>query len=309
MNYKFNILWFEDDPGWYRGAVRKAKSFTEIHSLECNSERIRSSEFDLLKLQDKKYDLILMDYDLKSVETGEKVIKKIRDIDIYTDILFYSSEYDSMIKSVDGMNPPIDGVYYANRKMEEFNNKLKRIIDKVVCRSEDLINLRGFVLDNTSDFELRIKEIIKICWDKFEDNQKDILLGKLDEVFNNKNKFLQAMISEAKKHDDIFGYANDHDHLLSTADRLDIMIVIIGILTNEYSMSPILAGSNFKDFYTHTIGKYRNRLGHVKMGDDRIKLDGRLIPIDQELHRLLRKNVIDCEKTITQLEKFVTENI
>ena len=169
MNYQFNILWFEDDPGWYRGAVRKAKGFTEIHSLECNSERVRGSDFDLSKFQDKKYDLILMDYDLKSTETGEEVIKKIRNIDVYTDILFYSSEYDTMIKSVDSMKPPIDGVYYANRKMEEFNNKLKKIIDKVVCRSEDLINLRGFVLDNTSDFELRIKEIIKICWDKFTD--------------------------------------------------------------------------------------------------------------------------------------------
>ena len=249
MNYKFNILWFEDEPGWYRGALRKAKSFTEIHSLECNPERIRSSEFDLSKLQDKKYDLILIDYDLKSAETGEEVIKKIRDIDIYTDILFYSSEYDEMIKSVDGMKPPIDGVYYANRKMEEFNNKLKRIIDKVVCRSEDLINLRGFVLDNTSDFELRIKEIIKICWDKFTDVQKTILLEKLEVVFENKNNFLSAKISEAKKHEDTFGYANDSDYLLSIADRLDIMIVIIGILTNEYSMDPIPAGCDFKHYY------------------------------------------------------------
>jgi len=309
MNYKFNILWFEDEPGWYRGAVRKAKSFTEIHSLECNPERVRSSEFDLSKLQDKKYDLILIDYDLKSAETGEKVIKKIRDTEIYTDILFYSSEYESMIKSVDGMKPPIDGVYYANRKMEEFNNKLQKIIDKVVCRSEDLINLRGFVLDNTSDFELRIKEIIKICWDKFTDNQKKVLSEKLEDVFKNKNNFLKAKISEAKKQDDTFRFANDSDYLLSVADRLDLMIVVIGILTNEYSMKPILSECDFKDFYTHTIGKYRNRLGHVKIGDDKIKLDGRFIPIDQNLHRLLRQNVIDCEKKIVQLEEFVTEKI
>ena len=41
--------------------------------------------------------------------------------------------------------------------------ELENLIERIVKRSEDIVNLRGFVLDNTSDFEVRIKEILNIC--------------------------------------------------------------------------------------------------------------------------------------------------
>ena len=56
-----------------------------------------------------------------------------------------------------------------------FTEKAEKLIGKIVKRSEDVVNLRGFVLDNTSNFELRIKEILNICWQKFSDEHKKIV--------------------------------------------------------------------------------------------------------------------------------------
>lgn len=42
-------------------------------------------------------------------------------------------------------------------------------------RSEDIVNLRGFVMDGSSDFEVRIQEILNIVWNKFTEEEKGIL--------------------------------------------------------------------------------------------------------------------------------------
>ncbi len=308
MNYYFNILWFEDSTSWFRGAKRRTEGFVESHCLDCCIDRKRTSEFVIDDLTNNKYDLILIDYDLKSDHNGDSVIKNIRESEVYTDILFYSSEYDSMLDSIRSLSPPLDGIYYSNRKFEEFNNKLKNVINKIVCRSEDLINLRGFVMDNASDFEVRFKEILNVCWQKFTDKQKLKLTTELDKVFSNKIKFPESAIKKAKGQADVFAYSNNEKRLLSSGDRLDLLGCVIDILNDSYSFNFKLSGG-FKSYYNMNISQYRNQLGHAKMGDEFINVGGKDIPIDQELHRLMRVNIKECEKHIAKIECFVTESI
>ena len=80
-----------------------------------------------------------------------------------------------MLAAIRTKMPPIDGVYLTKRDYAIFAEKVGKVIEKIVKRSEDIVNLRGFVLDNTSDFELRIKEILNLCWQKFDDAQKSSL--------------------------------------------------------------------------------------------------------------------------------------
>lgn len=307
MNYKFRILWFEDESGWYRGAKIKADIHIAKHCMESDVRRKRNADFDIELLKGNAFDLILMDYDLNSTRTGDSLIQEIRSAEVFTDILFYSSKYDALLSSVHAVMPPIDGVFYANRKIEEFDSKLEKIIDKIVCRSENLINLRGFVLDNTSDFEVRIKEILKICWDKFNGEQRVVLGETLRNVFACKATHTQAAISHFEKQEQSFLCANDDEHFLSVSDRLDLLNVVLDILIKEYSLPSEYAHGNFKKYYIDSLNVYRNRLGHVKFGDDTIRIKGKDIPIDQELHRLLRTNVIDCEKALGNIEKYITQ--
>ena len=235
MNYIFNVLWFEDNAGWYRLQKPTLESTVSEHCLRCNITPKRSSAFDIEELKATNYDLILMDYDLASKITGAHVISAIRDANILTDILFYSSQYDAMISAVASISPPLDGIYYSSRKIEEFHQKLSRVISKIVQRSEDLINLRGFVLDNTCDFELRIREVLTICWSKFTPEQKELLNKKMVEQLDGKCGRVKAQVGKAKKQACIYSYANNDDYMLSIADRLDILEVILPILISEYN--------------------------------------------------------------------------
>jgi len=236
MNYFFNVLWFEDNAGWYRLQKPKLEAIVAEHCLQCNITPKRSSSFDVEELKTTNYDLILMDYDLASKITGVHVISAIRDANVLTDILFYSSQYDAMISAVASISPPLDGIYYSSRKIEEFHQKLSSVISKIVQRSEDLINLRGFVLDNTCDFELRIREVLTICWSKFTSEQKEHLSKKMVEQLDGKCGRVKAQVEKAKRQTCVYSYANNDDYMLSIADRLDILEVILPILISEYSI-------------------------------------------------------------------------
>lgn len=305
MNYIFNVLWFEDNAGWYRLQKPKLEAIVGEHCLLCNITLKRSSSFDIEELITTSYDLILMDYDLASKTTGEHIISTIRDTNIFTDILFYSSQYDAMISAVASISPPLDGVYYSSRKIEEFHQKLSRVISKIVQRSEDLINLRGFVLDNTCDFELRIREVLTICWSKFTPEQKEHLRKKMVEQLDGKCRRTKARVETAKKQTCIYSYANNDDYILSIADRLDIFEIILPILISEYNMPSTEELLHFKDYYIHKVNMYRNRLGHVKLGEQVLHIQGQDVPIDQSLHRLLRKNISEVEKTLLSIEQYV----
>lgn len=309
MNYIFNVLWFEDNAGWYRLQKPKLETIVAEHCLQCNITLNRNSIFDIEQLYSTRYDIILMDYDLASKITGEHVISSIRDANILTDILFYSSQYDTMISAVASISPPLDGVYYSSRKNEEFYQKLSCVVSKIVQRSEDLINLRGFVLDNTCDFELRIREVLNICWSKFAPTQKDLLREKTVELLNGKCKRMKGQVDKAKEQDDIFSYANNDDYLLGIADRLDILQSILSILIAEYNMPSTDEFVHFKEYYIKKVNMYRNRLGHVKLGEQVLHIQGKGVPIDQNLHRLLRKNISDVEQTLLLLEKYVVSQM
>lgn len=54
---------------------------------------------------------------------------------------------------------------------------------------------------------------------------------------------------------------------------------------------------------------YRNRLGHVKLGEQVLHIQGKDVPIDQALHRMLRKNISEVEKTLLSIEKYVVSQM
>lgn len=184
-----------------------------------------------------------------------------------------------------------------------------RVISKIVQRSEDLINLRGFVLDNTCDFELRIREVLTICWSKFTPEQKELLNKKMVEQLDGKCGRVKAQVGKAKKQACIYSYANNDDYMLGIADRLDILEVILPILISEYNMPSADELIHFKDYYINKVNMFRNRLGHVKLGEQVLHIQGKDVPIDQALHRMLRKNISEVEKTLLSIEKYVASQM
>ena len=309
MNTTFRILWFEDEITWYNMEKLRVEDILATHYLISSIDRKDGDDFDIRKLTGNDYDLILMDFKLADGVTGDTIVSALRENDIITDILFYSSEEEAMLKAIGANMPPIDGVYLTKRDYEIFTEKIEKIIKKIVRRSEDVVNLRGFVLDNTSDFELRIKEILNICWQKFDETQQTLLTEFISELLDGKRGRIKKQVEEAKTADNIFTYANNDEYMLSIADRLDILQKVLSILFVSYHLPESVCPKDFKNFYMNNINIYRNRLGHIRFDERTIRINGNDVEIDQDLHRLLRKNIADVDSTINQLETYITVNM
>lgn len=62
-------------------------------------------------------------------------------------------------------------------------------------------------------------------------------------------------------------------------------------------------------YYINKVNMFRNRLGHVKLGEQVLHIQGKDVPIDQALHRMLRKNISEVEKTLLSIEKYVASQM
>ena len=306
MTQEFKILWFEDETTWYTMQSKKVEAYLEDHyNLTLGSKHEIGIDFEPnILTTENTYDLILMDYKLAAGNTGDKIIDLIRNNSILTDILLYSSEYQKMTTALMKGSPLIDGVYFADRKSLLFEEKLHNVIQKIVRRSEDIVNLRGSFLDNTSDFEIRIRELLKLSWDKFPEHQNE-LEKSINDVLDNILKHDTKVVTQLRNKEKIFPAANEHPYALSIRHRLTILNQIIKFLIeqgkiklpDEYSDI-----KNFEESYSKEISVYRNALSHKKFSDTSIKINGKVIQIDQNLHLKLRKNIKKYELFISYLE-------
>ena len=309
MNTTFKILWFEDEPAWFNMEKLRIEEILRTHYLIPVIERRDGDDFDLEELTGNDYDLIFMDYKLAEGKTGDTIVAAIRNSCILTDILFYSSEEQNMLSAIRKQMPPIDGVYLTKRDYRIFTEKAERIIQKIVKRSEDVVNLRGFVLDNTSAFEVRIREILNICWQKFKPEHKVVLSEAIEKQLENKSARVETQIKAAKGAECTFTYANNNPYTLSVADRLDILQAVLPILNETYQMPITTVPHDFKQYYLDKVNVYRNKLGHITLGGKIIRANGQDVEINQDLHRLLRRNISEVDSTIQQLEMYLTNHI
>ena len=309
MTEKFKILWFEDDQAWYNMQSKKVAVHLEDNynlSLEKKYESGADFDSDTLKTENT-YDLILMDYKLAAGNTGKKIVDLIRQNSILTDILLYSSQYNEMADALTKESPLIDGVYFADRKNILFEDKLYGVIHKIVRRSEDIVNLRGFFLDHTSDFEVRIKELLKLSWDKLQDHQNE-LEKSMNEVLDNILERDSKIVNELRNKTKVFPAANEHKYALSISYRTDILTSIINILLDNNKINLPNEYSDIREFakkYSEEISVYRNALSHKKFSDTSININGKIVQIDQSLHQQLRQNVKKYEGVISYLENIL----
>lgn len=306
MNTIFKILWFEDEQTWYNMEKLRVEGILNTHYLIPEIVRKSGDDFNIDELTGNDFDLILMDFKLADEVTGDTIVAALRESSILTDILFYSSEEDAMLAAIRTKMPPIDGVYLTKRDYAIFAEKVGKVIEKIVKRSEDIVNLRGFVLDNTSDFELRIKEILNLCWQKFDDAQKSSLTEVLLKLLDSKKAWVTKQVEAAKSKSSIFESANNDEHLLSISDRLDIFQTFLPILSTTYDLPATACPSDCKQYYIDKVNVYRNKLGHITLGERTICIKGKEIEINQELHRTLRKNIAEVNSKICSIEEHLT---
>lgn len=308
MNTRFKILWFEDEIAWFRMEQKHIEEFLEKYCLLPEINRKDGDDFDINELTGNDYDLILLDYKLASGQTGDKIVAEIRNNNILTDVLFYSSEEEEMLKALLLAKPYIDGVYLTKRDYTIFTEKAGNLIDKIIRRSEDLVNLRGFVMDEVSDFEVRIKDVLNDVWDRLTEEERASLEDSTRKTIKRNECRSKKTQQKVMSENPIFIAAVNNRYFFSNSDRLYLLEKVVEILLEKYQLPSKPVYDSLKANYEKHISNYRNALGHKKSTDDVIEITkGNCVAVNNELHQEMRKNLIVYNKIITDIESFVGE--
>ena len=262
MKIEYHILWFEDQVRWLNSIKSRLSNFLEdlgfelIVTKEINGDNVD----ELLKKIDNKQmdvDLILMDFKLSSNDKGNVLIDKIRKNELFTEIIFYSQSGD-----VRNEVNNLEGVYFSDRRT--FFNKTTKVINNSIKKIQDVNNMRGLVIAETSELDVKLMDIIinflKKDNKKLSDKKKEEILKKLIKNRTQRLKSLEKI--NISKADDLYNG-------LESYDKLRAVFRLIKHRHNETRKDTFISYTNILSNYKKQVMDIRNILAHVKEDTDK----------------------------------------
>lgn len=124
----------------------------------------------------QEFDLIVVDYNLEEYGThGEEFIKKIRDHDVYTEVIFYSANPVSDLWDA-VREKELEGVFISSRTA--VLTKIEKVSAQSVRKILDLENVRGIVMAEVANIDLKLENIINAAIVDLTDNEQDKIFDK-----------------------------------------------------------------------------------------------------------------------------------
>lgn len=290
MNLAYKILWFEDDSDWYDSIIEDVREVVDEFGFYFTSPQreINDSNFSSIKFDD--YDLILMDFNLHNDPKGDAIIERLRQLEIYTDVIFYSSSGESFVR--DKMKEKgVDGVYCVSRDVISFIPKVRKIIQTTIKKVQDINNMRGLVMAEVAELDTKMVDILNLYFSKLEINDKEAFL------IDRKSKLINSLSQIIKKLDDI----NDNDlfnHRDFSSSHKWRSIKHIASQLNNNEIFELL--SKFEE----EILTKRNKLAHVKEvvnNDGSRSLQAGDFIFNDDICKSIRKDLLNHSKNLDKL--------
>lgn len=266
MNTIYKILWIDDDEDFINstielieGMVHKNNMFPDIKTYsifsEYQSKELDNFDLDVFNL----YDQIVVDYALSGT-TGVTLIRDLRSHNVFTDIVFYSSNFEAMKTEVRA-GEQLDGVFFSRR--ENLTSVVDRVIKKNLKREYSISNIRGLIMDSTSEFDYICRTTVLALYDKLSEEKRKAVEEKVKEyVLNAKEK----SENNFEKLDRLSGKSlvkkalNSVEYVMDNRDRYAIMSLVVRELDINSKFD-----ENFAEKYNGDIVKPRNDLAHSKL--------------------------------------------
>ncbi|WP_181150994.1 hypothetical protein [Paenibacillus sp. PCH8] len=211
----------------------------------------------------KTFDMFFIDYSLSYGILGSSLIKKLRGINVDSDILFYSSQHESDIREMVSKDlGSFEGVYIANRN--NFDEKSNYLIKKNSKRLSSLSNIRGLLTDQTSQNDFIVNSYVMNEYPKLTSEQQvEIMNIILDLMKKQKEAFAEAseieiMKIETKGSIDIKKLFKLRNFLFTLDMKYKMFQKII-----EYNNVSTFDDNPFENYKDVT--QWRNKLAHKKL--------------------------------------------
>lgn len=335
MKLEYKILWFEDNPEIVDDLIGPGiKNYLDSLGFvyQC-THRENGDNLDEM-IENKNYDLILTDLNLgEEHETGEKVVKHIRDGNILTEVLLYSADESGINRVIENTDHLIERVSFSVG-IEHLAGKTNEIIDLTIKKVQDIRNMRGLVISEAIDLENKMKEILQDYLRLLDENGNEVKLQKLlEDIFNKKiiqqdeqldeikalgsvniGKFIEEGIFTANdisksikdilknKHDEVKLQLSQSSMSKENKEKVEIKLKRISAIKKD-----------FKTFWKEIINM-RNTLAHVKEQTDedgvpflesRNKESDYIIRFDSEKYIEIRKNFKKHSENIDKARELI----
>lgn len=175
MKIKYKVLWFDDSSDLLDSLdLEYLQENISTWGLVPEVELVKTPEEFSGKAPYNEYDLLVVDYNLEGYGHGQDFIAQVREQEVFTEIIFYSSGATSLLWDAVHARQ-LEGVYIASK-----NTILERILkvgQQSLRKILDLENMRGIVMAEVGDLDLLLDDILRASIAVLdEDAQKDIFV-------------------------------------------------------------------------------------------------------------------------------------
>ena len=294
MNLKYQILWIENEKDWGESIEDQIQEYIEDLGFIYEKKLISKEEKDISY---NDYDLILMDLNLADQPNGAELTSRIRDLGVYTDVVFYSAIGIDELRAK-GREKELEGVFYSGRTPETaFINRVKAVINATLKKVQDLNNLRGLVMAEVSELDATMDKIIPSY---FNNDERMELFH--NHITANREKTLQKSLNCNNKCQLFWRNSNIQEIVpqLDSSQKAHAIKIIL-----EQTKPDLYSKGNFYEDYLAAIITPRNELAHCK---SEIR-EGREILLtrkgdkcfDQAFFKEIRKNVLKYSSIFNEL--------
>lgn len=287
MDMTYKILWIDDAEDYVDSTKELVVQAIQNRFMDADIESYSDyDEFKSEKLENFDatsfdfYDLILMDFALSGT-TGDVVIRELRSKEIYTDIVFYSSDKENMESSLKNSDQ-LNGVFLADRA--NLLEIIGRVVQKNLKREYRISNIRGLIMDSTSEFDYICQSTTIALFEKLSSEQQDVIVRKAKEyVESAASKSGQNFEGLNKKVGKSFikNAIQSVEYVMDNKDRYALM----GLIVKFFDDGPI-AQEDFSQKYSDELIKPRNKLAHAKLVYGKCH---------QKLHPIKNRSIPSCD--------------
>lgn len=179
MQLHYNIIWIDDeiDKIIEVGDVDRVNEFLRERAFTPYIRTLKGGIGIEEYFAETSFDLIISDLSIEDGHHGDDIIKKIRDDNIFTEVLFYSSQND--LQTIAQKLLTVDRIsFHSGRR--DLVDKIERLIELSIGKLLELNATRGLITAETSDLDVIIEAItLNLVSDKLKLDS-----AKLDDIIN-----------------------------------------------------------------------------------------------------------------------------
>lgn len=202
MSLDVNIFWVDNEPGWLDAAVESLGDLLRDewglrlvpHTFTSHEEASKAME-DALPSGFGKYDMVLIDYDLGKTDgeskTGDALVGKLRDAEVYTEVIFYSVNEKDAQNDLIRKNLALSGIYFVPRADAEaaaFVERCRPRMSAILSKVLDLTRMRGIMVAEMSAIETDLLPRLVMSRPEFQQIAGEEFMRVVREAHDNRAK-------------------------------------------------------------------------------------------------------------------------